>query len=133
MEQRPFFLRFNTAVRVEREAVFRELCRKIGLNSGLYLAGASVPGGATTEPPDYTVEVDVRGEMLTYCEINRSANVICTFGGVPRISPRTMSNWFYPQGRRSEKMSAEERPVILARIGDYCRKHHHMANLVIEN
>jgi hypothetical protein len=30
--QRPFFLRFNTAVRSEREAVFRELCVKIGVD-----------------------------------------------------------------------------------------------------
>jgi hypothetical protein len=84
------------------------------------------------EPEDYTVEIDCRGEMLTYCELNRSAHVICTFGGKPVIVPRTLSNWNYPLGRRSEKMSAEEKDIILARIADYCRTHHRMTNLVFE-
>ena len=35
--QRPFFLRFHTAVRSEREAVFRELCARIGVDAGTYL------------------------------------------------------------------------------------------------
>jgi hypothetical protein len=35
--QRPFFLRFNTPDRVEREAVFTELCGKIGVDSSKYL------------------------------------------------------------------------------------------------
>ena len=37
MEQRPFFLRFNTEDRAEREAVFRELCEKLKINSEKYL------------------------------------------------------------------------------------------------
>lgn len=136
LEQRPFFLRFNTAVRGEREAVFTELCERIGLNPAPYLTGANAlpsPVHFAAEPPDYTVEVDVRGEMLTYCEINRSAHVICTFGGAPCIASATLSKWLYPRGRRSEKMSAEERQVILVRIADYCRKHHGLANLVFED
>jgi len=36
-EQRPFFLRFNTADRSEREAMFRELCDRIGVSSMPYL------------------------------------------------------------------------------------------------
>ena len=35
-EQRPFFLRFHTEVRSEREDVFRELCGKIGVDAGKY-------------------------------------------------------------------------------------------------
>lgn len=35
--QRPFFLRFNTPDRQEREAVFRELCEKVGVDAGKYL------------------------------------------------------------------------------------------------
>ncbi len=35
--QRPFFLRFNTSDRAERETVFRELCEKIGVDAALYL------------------------------------------------------------------------------------------------
>ncbi|WP_414662266.1 hypothetical protein [Horticoccus sp. 23ND18S-11] len=36
--QRPFFLRFNTQDRAEREAVFRELCEKVGVDPLPYLA-----------------------------------------------------------------------------------------------
>jgi hypothetical protein len=35
--QRPFFLRFNTPDRREREAAFRELCEKVGVDPGKYL------------------------------------------------------------------------------------------------
>jgi hypothetical protein len=135
-EQRPFFLRFNTDNRLEREAAFLELCQKIGVETARYLAkgkSAPVPPANTkVPPPDYTVEVDCRGEMLTYCELNRSAHVICTFGGTPCIVSRTLSNWFYPVGRRSEKMGAEEKEIILGRIADYCLKHHRMPNVTFE-
>lgn len=36
-ELRPFFLRFNTADRTEREAMFRELCGRIGVSPEPYL------------------------------------------------------------------------------------------------
>ena len=36
-DQRLFFLRFRTDVRAEREAVFRELCGKIGVGPDPYL------------------------------------------------------------------------------------------------
>jgi len=35
--QRPFFLRFNTEDRKERELVFRELCKKIDVDPAMYL------------------------------------------------------------------------------------------------
>jgi hypothetical protein len=37
MDQRPFFLRFNTSDRSEREAAFRELCAKIKIDSTPFL------------------------------------------------------------------------------------------------
>jgi hypothetical protein len=37
MEQRPFFLRFNTDVVADRRRVFRELCKVIGVNPMKYL------------------------------------------------------------------------------------------------
>jgi hypothetical protein len=37
-KQRPFFLRFNTADRAERETAFRELCARIGVDPAPYLA-----------------------------------------------------------------------------------------------
>lgn len=36
-DHRPFFLRFNTANRAERETVFRELCARIGVDAAPYL------------------------------------------------------------------------------------------------
>lgn len=36
---RPFFLKFNTDDRAEREALFRELCEKIGVKPGRFLRG----------------------------------------------------------------------------------------------
>jgi hypothetical protein len=38
MEQRPFFLRFHTENRAEREAVFRELCERVAVDASRYLA-----------------------------------------------------------------------------------------------
>ena len=35
--QRPFFLRFNTTDQIEREAAFRELCGKVGVDSAKYI------------------------------------------------------------------------------------------------
>jgi hypothetical protein len=37
-DQRPFFLKFNTYVRAEREVAFRELCEKVGVDGTRYLA-----------------------------------------------------------------------------------------------
>jgi hypothetical protein len=37
-ELRPFWLRFNTEDRVEREAVFRELCERMQLDASRYIA-----------------------------------------------------------------------------------------------
>ena len=37
IEQRPFFLRFNTNVASDRRRVFRELCKVIGVNPCEYL------------------------------------------------------------------------------------------------
>ena len=39
-DKRPFFLKFHTEVRVEREAAFRELCGKIGVQADEYLGRA---------------------------------------------------------------------------------------------
>ena len=38
-DQRPFFLRFNTEDRGERESAFIELCEKIGVSADTYIAG----------------------------------------------------------------------------------------------
>jgi hypothetical protein len=135
-KHRPFFLRFNTEDRAEREKVFRELCEKIEVEPTRYLPKAK-PAGSSTEKqnaaPEYTVEVDCHGEMLTYVEAERSAHVICTFGDPPRIVPRTLSNWAYFKAERSGQMTAEEKQIILDRIADYCRRHLRMPHVIFES
>jgi hypothetical protein len=37
MEQRPFFLRFNTESKDERTVAFKELCKKLKINPEKYL------------------------------------------------------------------------------------------------
>jgi hypothetical protein len=37
-DQHPFFLRFHTNVRAERQTAFRELCQKVGVDANPYLA-----------------------------------------------------------------------------------------------
>ncbi len=44
-EHRPFFLRFHTASRAEREAVFRELCQRIGVPAERYLTQSTAQSG----------------------------------------------------------------------------------------
>jgi len=39
LKQRPYFLRFNTSSRKEREALFRDLCGRIGVDPGCFLSG----------------------------------------------------------------------------------------------
>jgi hypothetical protein len=84
------------------------------------------------EARDYHVDVDVRGETLTYREPGREATVICTFGGDPCIAPRTLSGWWYPAEQRSETMAEEERARLIARIAEYCRSRHGMSRLRFE-
>jgi hypothetical protein len=134
MDQRDFFLRFNTEVRIERENAFRDLCGKIGVDCTLYLktTDSSVINPLATSDADYTVEIDVRGETLTYCELHRSAHVICIFHDVPCILTRTLSSWYYQVGSGAEKMSSGEKELILNRIATFCRKHHRMAKLTFE-
>jgi hypothetical protein len=44
LAQRRFFLRFNTNRRTERDAVFRELCEKVGVDPTRYLQKEPAPG-----------------------------------------------------------------------------------------
>ena len=80
----------------------------------------------------YSVEIDFRGETLTYVEADRRASVICGFGGVPTIAPRTLSGWWYSGERRDVAMTESEAEAVLERIVGYCRSLHGMSNLRIE-
>jgi hypothetical protein len=83
-------------------------------------------------PPPYTLELDLRGEMLTWREAERVATIICTFGGDPCLVPRTLEGWWYPRERRSVPMTPEERTALLGRIAAHCRQVFGMSRLTIE-
>ncbi len=83
-----------------------------------------------TQPPErrlflhatYRIEIDYRGEMLTYLEPDRSATIVCTWwGGPARISPRTLSGWWYPTEQRSAAMTPQEQKTAYANILDALR------------
>ena len=72
-----------------------------------------------TPPPPHTLELDLRGEMLTWREADRVATIICTFGGDPCLVPRTLDGWWYPRERRSVPMTPAERAALVERIADH--------------
>ena len=84
------------------------------------------PVGAAQEP---VVDIDCRGEMLTYRDAGRVATVICTFGDPPRLVGRTLTGWWHPAAQRSTPIGAAERETILKRIMDICRQHHGMSRI----
>jgi len=80
------------------------------------------PESPPVAPGEYTVDVDYRGEMLTYREADRQADVICTWGSRPTIARRTLSNWWYRGENRRETMSEADRQMVLDRIVDYAAR-----------
>ena len=91
-------------------------------------AGCAVipPVGAAQ---DAVVDIDFRGEMLTYRDGGRVATVICTFGDPPRLVGRTLTGWWHPATQQSTPIEAAEREAILKRIMDICRQHHGMSRI----
>jgi hypothetical protein len=139
--QRPFLLRFNATDRNEREAVFLELCEKIGAPAEPFAQKIHAAREklvrqekkqvrlAKALVPVFEVEIDAASERLIYREPKRRATVTCTFKGKPRISVRTLSDWSYPTSKRTKPMTEEEKTETLNRILDYCRNRHGMLNL----
>ena len=65
----------------------------------------------------FTIQIDHRGEMITYYEPTRSATIICTFwNSRVSIARRTLSGWWYPLERRFEAMTPEEADTAFANI-----------------
>jgi hypothetical protein len=140
-DQRPFFLRFNATHRDEREAVFLELCEKIGAPAAPFAQKVRIAQeslarqekvqmqAAQMSIPVFEVEIDVPSELLTYQEPKRCATVTCTFDGKPRLSAGTLSDWMYPAAQRSEPMTEAEKAETLHRIMDYCRNRHGLLDL----
>lgn len=84
-------------------------------------------------PPAFLLEIDHRGELITYTEQGRVATVICTFGDPPRLVVRTLTDWWHPAERRRIPMTPEERAGVIARILDRCRRRHGLPRIACED
>ena len=80
-------------------------------------------------PPAFLLEIDRRGEMITYSEQGRVTTVICSFGDPPLLLARTLGDWWYPAEGRSIAIPPEERDAILRRILERCRRRHGLPGL----
>ncbi len=82
----------------------------------------------------YEIEMDLPGETLIYREPTRGrhSSVICTFGGRPILSPRTLGDWWYPAERRREAMDDGTRAALIARIAAHARGRLGLSGLEIE-
>jgi len=83
--------------------------------------GAGIPLPAPPKPRllaagEYCVEVDYRGEMVTYREADRIADVTCTWGPHPIIARNSLTGWRSLFGGAAMLMSADERQTALDRI-----------------
>lgn len=81
----------------------------------------------------FIVEIDNRGEELTYREADRQASIACSLGRRSSIYSSTLGDWFYPAQKRVLKMSASERREVLARIVACCARDHDIEKLEIED
>lgn len=95
-------------------------------------AAAGAPPRPPAPPPAFTIDVDIRGETLTYREAGRRATVVCAFGGDPRIVPRTLDGWWHPDEGRASPMTPEEARILIERIAAHCRHRLGMSRLTVE-
>jgi hypothetical protein len=73
-------------------------------------------------PGEYRVDIDYRGEMLTYREAARLADVTCTWGPHPIIMRSSLRGWRHPSGQSSAPIGLEERRTVLVRIVEHLRR-----------
>ena len=91
-----------------------------GVGAVLPLPAPPVP--RLLAPGEYCVDVDYRGELVTYREAGRLADVTCTWGPHPVIGRSSLAGWRHPFGRDASPMTAEERQTVLNRIAEYLRQ-----------
>lgn len=97
------------------------------------IRAARVPVARPVAPaPVGELDVDYRGEMLTYREAGRVATIICTFGDPPRLLPRTLNGWTLPGGQGWLPITPAERARVVTRIIDICRLRHGMSRIDLE-
>lgn len=80
----------------------------------------------------FALEVDHRGDMLTYREQDRMTTVIFNGGDDPYLLVRTLAGWWYPEEKRSEAMGAKEKSAVLERIAGHCSRVPGMSGMRLE-
>lgn len=91
------------------------------------------PEREITPQTPYLVELDYRGELLTYRERDRKVDMACSIGSRAILATRTLSDWWYPGEKRSQKLSPPERQLVIERIVDYCRREQNLTRLEFED
>ena len=91
-----------------------------GMRAGLALPAPPAP--RLLAAGEYCVDVDYRGELVTYREGARVADVSCTWGPHPVIGRSSLAGWRRPFGSDASPMTAEERQTVLNRIAEHLRR-----------
>ncbi len=91
-----------------------------------------VPERKITPETPYVIELDHRGEMLTYRELDRSTTLACGFGRKVVLATRTLCDWWYPGERRVQPMTASEKAMVIERVKLYCYREQGVAHVELE-
>ena len=86
----------------------------------------------TAEHP-YLIELDYKGEGLTYQEPDRKTDIRCAFGRKVVLLPQTLSDWWYPHAKRKLPLTAEERKLVIERLVDCCFHEQNAAQVALED
>lgn len=81
----------------------------------------------------FLVDLDHRGESLTYREQDRKADMQCSISSKAILATGTLSDWWYPAAVRWQVMTADERRLVIERIVDYCRREQGLARVELED
>lgn len=86
----------------------------------------------TADTP-YLINLDYKGEELTYRERDRHTHLPCSFGRKAVLVPRSFSDWWYPREQRSQPMTLADRELVLQRLIDYCHREQSTARVELED
>ena len=114
-----FFL-LEPPLRAPAQPSMDEIRAAQGMGTGLPLSAPPAP--RLLAAGEYCVDVDYRGELVTYREAERVADVSCTWGPHPVIGRSSLAGWRHPFGRGASPMTAEERQTVLNRIAEHLRQ-----------
>lgn len=80
----------------------------------------------------YEIQLDHRGEWITYSEPERRTGLACSFDRKVILHAETLGDWWYPESRKIQPLSPPERATVLDRIVSYCRTHQGISKIEID-